>query len=569
MNYKRKNTLFKNVFKIFCLFILVIILAVLAKIYLPSFEKLDYRDSVKLAKDEIGINMQLDYIPMKNIPLYENGEIYLPVDFVKEYIDNYIYWDKEENKLTITNEHNVIRMKTDELEYFINNEPLELDLPIYNIENVAYMPKSFLEDFYQLQFEYIESTKMLNIIKDDYKMASISKNTKLRKGANKKSPYVEKLKKGDTVYFYENEENGYTRVISQSGFSGFIPSNTIVNIQDLMVENNYENDYVAQAPWNVENGKINLVFDQMQNVIANSSESRRTYHDGVDVLVPTWFSFKDESGKILNIADKGYVDWAHSNGYKVWGLLTDNFDKNISHSVLSSTKTREYVIKQLLAYVSMYDLDGINIDFESVPKEDGENFIQFLRELAPALRQEGAVLSVDLFVPKPWTAHYNRNEVGKIADYVIVMGYDEHYAGSENAGSVASMSWSEIAIKDTLAEGVPKEKLILGIPFYCRVWTETLENGQISLTSKAYGMNGAYNFIEEKGGTFTFDEETGQNYGEAKEDNKTYKVWLEDEQSISKRLDLVLEYDIAGAGAWKKGLEKEEIWPILKEKLKE
>ncbi len=569
MNYKRKNTLFKNVFKIFCLFILVIILAVLAKIYLPSFEKLDYRDSVKLAKDEIGINMQLDYIPMKNIPLYENGEIYLPVDFVKEYIDNYIYWDKEENKLTITNEHNVIRMKTDELEYFINNEPLELDLPIYNIENVAYMSKSFLEDFYQLQFEYIESTKMLNIIKDDYKMASLSKNTKLRKGANKKSPYVEKLKKGDTVYFYENEENGYTRVISQSGFSGFIPSNTIVNIQDLMVENNYENDYVAQAPWNVENGKINLVFDQMQNVIANSSESRRTYHDGVDVLVPTWFSFKDESGKILNIADKGYVDWAHSNSYKVWGLLTDNFDKNISHSVLSSTKTREYVIKQLLAYVSMYDLDGINIDFESVPKEDGENFIQFLRELAPALRQEGAVLSVDLFVPKPWTAHYNRNEVGKIADYVIVMGYDEHYAGSENAGSVASMSWSEIAIKDTLAEGVPKEKLILGIPFYCRVWTETLENGQISLTSKAYGMNGAYNFIEEKGGTFTFDEETGQNYGEAKEDNKTYKVWLEDEQSISKRLDLVLEYDIAGAGAWKKGLEKEEIWPILKEKLKE
>ena len=569
MNYKRKNTLFKNVFKIFCLFILVIILAVLAKIYLPSFEKLDYRDSVKLAKDEIGINMQLDYIPMKNIPLYENGEIYLPVDFVKEYIDNYIYWDKEENKLTITNEHNVIRMKTDELEYFINNEPLELDLPIYNIENVAYMSKSFLEDFYQLQFEYIESTKMLNIIKDDYKMASLSKNTKLRKGANKKSPYVEKLKKGDTVYFYENEENGYTRVISQSGFSGFIPSNTIVNIQDVKVENNYENDYVAQAPWNVENGKINLVFDQMQNVIANSSESRRTYHDGVDVLVPTWFSFKDESGKILNIADKGYVDWAHSNSYKVWGLLTDNFDKNISHSVLSSTKTREYVIKQLLAYVSMYDLDGINIDFESVPKEDGENFIQFLRELAPALRQEGAVLSVDLFVPKPWTAHYNRNEVGKIADYVIVMGYDEHYAGSENAGSVASMSWSEIAIKDTLAEGVPKEKLILGIPFYCRVWTETLENGQISLTSKAYGMNGAYNFIEEKGGTFTFDEETGQNYGEAKEDNKTYKVWLEDEQSISKRLDLVLEYDIAGAGAWKKGLEKEEIWPILKEKLKE
>lgn len=171
-------------------------------------------------------------------------------------------------------------------------------------------------------------------------------------------------------------------------------------------------------------------------------------------------------------------------------------------------------------------------------------------------------------MPKPWTAHYNRNDVGKIADYVIVMGYDEHYAGSENAGSVASMNWSKIAIEDTLKEGVPKEKLILGIPFYARVWTETLEDGKISLSSKAYGMNGAYNFIEEKGGSFSYDEETGQNYGEAKEDNKTYKVWLEDEQSIAKRLDLVLEYDIAGAGAWKRGLEKEEIWDILKDKLK-
>ena len=557
------------IFKIFFLFVFIIALIFLGKKYLPSFKHIDYRDSVKLATDEIGINMQLDYIPMKNIPLYQEGEIYLPVDFVKKYIDNYIYWDMEENTLTITNEYNVIRMQTEELEYFVNSEPLELDLPIYNIEGVAYMPKTFLEDFYELKFEYIEDSKMLNILKEDYKMATLSKNTKVRAGANKKSPYIEKLKKGESVYFYENEENGYTRVITQSGYSGFVPTKLLTNIEDIKVENNYENDYIAKAPWTVDNGKINLVFDQMQNVVANSSEMRKTYIDGVDVLVPTWFSFKDESGKIVNIADKSYVDLAHSNGYKVWGLITDNFDSKISHSVLSSTETREYVIKQLLAYVSMYDLDGINIDFENVPKEDGENFIQFLRELAPALREEGAVLSVDLFVPKPWTAHYNRNDVGKIADYVIVMGYDEHYAGSENAGSVASMSWSEIAIKDTLAEGVPKEKLILGIPFYCRVWTETLENGQISLTSKAYGMNGAYNFIEEKGGTFTFDEETGQNYGEAKEDNKTYKVWLEDEQSISKRLDLVLEYDIAGAGAWKKGLEKEEIWPILKEKLKE
>ena len=568
MRYKGKNNTLKNIFKAFIVIILIMVFMVLVKKFLPSFDKINYRDSVYLAKEEIGINMQFDYISMKNVPIYKDDEIYLPIDFVKKYIDNYIYWDKDENKLTITNENNVIRMKTDEMQYFVNNKPLELDLPIYNIEGVAYMSKLFLEDFYDLKFEYIEKTKMLSIIKDDYKKAIVSKKTKVRKEASKKSPYIEKLKKGDTVYFNEISQNEYTKIETDSGYVGFVPTNILDSIEDVKIDNNYKNDYVAKAPWNVENGKINLVFDQIQRVEANSSDNRRVYHDGVDVLVPTWFSFKDEGGQILNIADKGYVDFAHKNGYKVWTLVTDNFDKKISHGILSSTETREYVIKQLLAFVSMYDLDGINIDFESVPNEDGDNFIQFLRELAPALREEGAVLSVDLFVPKPWTAHYNRNEVGKIVDYVIVMGYDEHYAGSKNAGSVASMSWSEIAVKDTLKEGVPKEKLILGIPFYTRVWTETLEDNKLKLSSKAYGMNGAYNFIEEKNGTFTFDEKTGQTYGEAKEDNKTYKVWLEDEKSIEKRIDFVLKYDIAGAGAWKRGLEKEEIWPILKEKLK-
>lgn len=569
MNYKRQNKSLKKIFKIIFLIIFVIIILILAKLFLPSFKKIDYRESVNLETDEIGVNFQFDYIPMKNSPKYFSGETYLPIDFVKQYIDEYIYWDTEENAVTITNEKNVIRMKTEEIEYFVNNEPLNLSIPLYNVEGVAYIPVLLLEQIYQLEIGYNDITKLLSIKKENYKTGVLSKNSMFRKEPNKKSPYIQKLKKGSLVYFYENEENGYTKVEIDGGYIGFIPTKVISEIEDKDIKNNYKNDYVNKPNWNIYDGKINLVFDQMQKVEANSSESRRIYHDGVDVLVPTWFSFKDESGKILNIADRGYVDWAHNNGYRVWGLLTDNFDKKISHSVLTSTETREYVIKQLLAYVSMYNLDGINIDFESVPKEDGDSFIQFLRELAPALRKEGVVLSVDLFVPKPWTAHYNRNDVGKIADYVIVMGYDEHYAGSESAGSVASMDWSEVAIKDTLAEGVPKEKLILGIPFYCRVWTETLENGEIKLVSKAYGMNGAYDFIKEKGGTFTFDEETKQNYGEAKEDNKTYRVWLEDETSIEQRLDLVLEYDIAGVGAWKRGLEKEEIWTILKDKLKE
>ena len=369
-----------------------------------------------------------------------------------------------------------------------------------------------------------------------------------------------------------SEENGYLKISTKDGYIGYINKKSIKE-KVLNEDNSYNEEKkpeLESEPTEVwkPDGKINLVFEQMTNVEAIRASLKKTYPKGIDVLVPTFFSFLNENGDIRNLADKTYVENAHSNGFQVWGLLTDNFDKKISHSVLSSTETREYVIKQLLAFVSIYNLDGINIDFESVPTNDGEYFIQFLREFAPLLKKQGAILSVDLFVPKPWTAHYMREEVGKIADYAIVMGYDEHYAGSKNAGSVASISWSKEGITSTLKENIPKEKLILAVPFYTRIWTEENIDGKIKLSSKAYGMNKAYEFITEKGGQFTWLENMGQYYAEVKEGNKTYKVWLEDERSLEKRLDLILQYDIAGCAAWKLWLEKEEVWNILNEKLK-
>ena len=212
MNYKRQNKSLKKIFKIIFLIIFVIIILILAKLFLPSFKKIDYRESVNLETDEIGVNFQFDYIPMKNSPKYFSGETYLPIDFVKQYIDEYIYWDTEENAVTITNEKNVIRMKTEEIEYFVNNEPLNLSIPLYNVEGVAYIPVLLLEQIYQLEIGYNDITKLLSIKKENYKTGVLSKNAMFRKEPNKKSPYIQKLKKGSLVYFYENEENGYTKV---------------------------------------------------------------------------------------------------------------------------------------------------------------------------------------------------------------------------------------------------------------------------------------------------------------------------------------------------------------------
>ncbi len=559
----KKNKILFIIF-IILLFIFCIGIIVIA---MPSFKRIDYKESIGIDKNTIGVNYQFNNVKLDNYPIVKENEIYLPIDLVKDYIDKYIYWDENEDTITITNEEKVIRMKTEQLEYYINDEPIELNFPVYNIDKVAYLPKSFLEELYSINIDYIDKTKMMNIENKAYKMAYVKRSTNLRQEGNRKAPIIQNIKRKEMVYFNELGDK-YTKICTEKGYTGYVKTKLLKDIIDVGVERKYDNDYEAKSPWKPEDGKINLVFDQVQKVESNSSSFRRTAIDGVDVLVPTWFSFKDKSGKIINIADKSYVDFAHKNGDKVWGLITDNFDSEISHAILSSTKTREYVIKQLLAFVSTYDLDGINIDFESVLAKDSDNYIQFLRELSPALRMQGAVLSVDLFVPKPWTEHYNRKEVGKIVDYVVVMGYDEHYSGSENAGSVASLDWSEIAIKDTLTQDVPKEKLILGIPFYTRMWTIITENGEEKLYSKAMGMQEAYDFIIEKDGKFVYDEETGQNYGEATSGNRFYRVWLEDTQSVEKRLELVNKYDIAGVGAWKRGFETEEVWHIIKEKMK-
>lgn len=547
----------------------LMILGGLGKTFLPNFEKVafyEYFNNIK--KDNITIVLKDEIIYLENSPTYENNSIYVPLEFIQEYIDNTIFWDSAEDKLTITTKDKVIRMNTDDLTYYINNEPLELDLPVYSIDNIAFVPSNIIEELYNIKFDYKQESNIItaDFTNEDKNISTVLKNTPLRYDSDKKSPIAQDLKKGNKVIVYEQTDK-YTKVRTDEGYVGYIKTNNISTSEtiDATIEEKIEE---TTQLWQVEEGKINLVFDQITKVSGNNAEKKRIAHTGVDVLCPTWFSFADTKGNITNIADKSYVDWAHNNGYQVWGLITDNFDSTISHAILTSTKVREYVIKQLLAFVSLYDLDGINLDFEAVPKADGEYYVQFIRELTPLMHEQGVIVSADFFVPKSWTKHYNRGAVADIIDYAIVMGYDEHYAGSSESGSVASLNWSIEAIESTLNEGVDKSKLILGIPFYTRVWKEENINGKINLSSTTYGMQGAYDFMTEKGAEFNWLKDGGQYYAEITEDNITYKLWLEDVKSVEKRAELVNKYDIAGIGAWKRGLETENVWTVLKNHLK-
>lgn len=506
-------------------------------------------------------------IPSQYTPIEEDKVLAFPLQFVQEYLDSTLFWDSEAQKLTATNEKNVIRMSTDDLTYYVNNEPLSLDFPVFLQDGQVYIPMETLSILYHYEVNFQQENKIA-VLDDALKPMRIGKTTgwrlKLVEEAKDKSRVIKRLKKNTECYLFE-EEGEYTKVRTMEGIPGYVLTKNISKDITEVPAKVTEEEEEVKAPWKPETGKIVMVWDQIFQLQQN--RTRRGEIQGLDVIAPTWFQLTDERGNIGNIADESYVQWAHNNDCQVWALFSNNFTaentKEMTHGALSNTDMREKVIRQLLAFVSLYDLDGINIDFENLAKEDGVYFLQFIRELSPLLKAQGVTLSVCRYVPSSWTEHYQMPEVGEVADYITLMAYDEHWATAPESGSTASLGWTESGIQKTLAEN-PKEKVILGVPFYTRLWGE----GADGLTSKALGMDAAYNILQENNAQTLFDEVAGQNYGEYEKDSVLYKIWLEDETSMQSRLQLVQQYDLAGAAGWKRGLEAESVWALMQQYLK-
>ncbi len=537
--------------------------------YLPNSTVMSLQEYYKenFNPNQINVLSEGTYLKTEQAPILKDNQLYLPVSFVQTYLDKYIHWDAITNKLTVTTENKVIHMKTNDLTYYINNKPFNLNLPVYRENDTAYIPTNLLKELYSADFVYTPKYKIV-IFKPNkaYKTATVKEATEIRYEPDIKSPIAQKLDKDSPVIFISQDKD-FTKVSSSDGVAGFIPNGVLGTITDVPATvKQPEQKPPLRKPIN---GKVVMVWDQIDKAQANANPQRRVVHDGVNVLSPTWFSFDAEKldGTIINIADKSYVEWAHSQGYQVWALISDNFDSKVCRSAIKDTDTRDKVIRQLLAFVSMYDLDGINIDFEKVPKEEAANYLQFLRELAPMLREQGAYLSVDMYVPSPWTAYYNRKEVAKTVDYVCVMAYDEYYSGSQTAGPVASLGFAKKGVADTLAE-VPAEKIIMGMPFYIRVWREEPENDKIKLSSKAYTMDSVKSIIEKNNVKLQWLPDYGLNYGEyyAVENDKTvvYRFWNEDMKSIEEKLKVAKQYNVGGVAAWKRGFETEGIWNLIK-----
>lgn len=509
--------------------------------------------------------------------LTSNDQILLPFDFIKEKIDPTIFWDEASQSVIVTTKDKVLRMENDKLVAYLNKTPVNLRVPVQVIEGKKYVPYLPLESLYPFQMKHVSSTQIVTVEKNgdaiqQGKLAQLPDQSEqpiyLRTGADKKHPVVADLQSGTTVDILK-EEGGWYYVQTADGLMGYLPKE-LVKLSDLRKVTVQTPEEKVNAPWKPLGEKISLVWEHV--VSKNPNVAEIPVIQGLHVVSPTWFELVDNQATLGNKADAGYVKWAHSRGYQVWGLVSNGFNPDFTHALLSDFHMRDKFIRQVVQYANMYNLDGINLDFENVYLKDKELLVQLVRELTPYLHEQKLTVSMDVTIKSDsdrWSKFYDRAALASIVDYMAVMTYDEHWASSPVAGSVASLPWTEAGVKALLSE-IPKKKLLLGVPFYTRLWKEQKQaDGTIKVSSKAYSMPKIESWLAERNIKPVYDAKSGQNFASYTDpaDGATYKVWLEDESSIQKRIQLVHQYDLAGIAAWRRGFEKPEVWGTIKEHL--
>ena len=472
---------------------------------------------------------------------------YLPVDVVDSYLNQRYYWDEEGQQILYATPSELIYTPAS----------TEAGGDVWLKDGTAYLSLDFIKRYTDLDTYVYQQPNRIAIQKDfsGVSVVTATKDTYVRYRGGIKSEVLSRVNKGDNLILMEELEN-WDQVATWDGYIGYIEKSSVSDIQNL----NMDREAVGESyTYLTMDQPVNLVWHQVMSTDANAGLSEAIQNmTGVNVISPTWFYVTDNNGNIINNATADYVSLAHEKGLKVWGLV-DNFTQDIStYEVLSRTSSRQNLISQLVNAAVGAGIDGINVDFEQLSEDVGVHFL----ELSIECHKNNLVLSVDNPVPEDFTSHYDRAEQGKVVDYVIIMGYDEHYVGSEEAGSVASLPWVEKGIQDTIAE-VPAQRVINAVPFYTRLWKT--EAG--SLSSEAIGMDTAQEVVNTNNAQVYWDSDVSQNYGSFEKDGCTYQIWIEDSQSIAAKVQLIQKYNLAGVAAWKLGFENSSIWQVITDNL--
>ena len=487
----------------------------------------------------------------------EDGMIYLSLDYIKEYLDKGIEYDESTGEVKIHNNHANKILKLNEYEAKFNSGTIDLRAPVIEKNGKIMLPiEAFIYD-YDVRLRYNKDIRLLLLDYRDkeYDLTKTTSETLLRESASKRSPIIKKLPQGEELYVYE-EKGKFYKVRMPEGYAGYVLK------KDL--DENFEKVSLKSTSKNTSDGPINLTWDYTYAEHSEDKINQIKDIKGLDVIIPTWFSIRNGNGDMIDRGNQNYIKKYKDLGIDVWAYLDNSFDPNITHEALSNENTRKKVINKTLELCKKYGMKGINIDFEHTKIDDRDYITDFVREFRQAAGDD-FIITVDVTpqISADVTKEpYDRKTLAEIADYMVVMAYDQHWGSSDKAGSVAQYKWVEGSV-NVLFRNIPNKKMILGVPLYTRKWKEA--GGKV--TSKTISMDEVARIIAAKGLKQVWDKESQQNYIEYQENNADYKIWIEDANSLEKKVSLVNKYNLAGVGSWRLGFETPNIWDVISKEL--
>lgn len=485
------------------------------------------------------------------------GEPYAAYTYVESQLNSCFYWDEETKGILLTTSGGVQTLLPGDAA--VAKTPGGQPAVQQESDGTVYISLDVVKEYTDLDYAYYSDPNRVVIRNewDGVEQATVQSDTaQVRQKGGIKSLILADVQKGDTLLYLENLDN-WCKVMTADGYTGYIQTEDISEPEAIEARTAKKDSYERIT----RDHKINLVWHQSTSTESNDAMAEMTAEmTGVNVISPTWFSVTDETGTISSLASADYVKLAHDAGREVWGLI-DNFNEAFDETTdLAYASVRSRIIEQLLAEAASCGMDGINVDFENLKEAGIPHYLQFLRELTSAAHTQNLVVSVDTPVPQAYTMYYQRGEQARFVDYMIVMAYDEHFAGSEEAGSVSSLPFVQQAVEE-MTRVMPADQVICGIPFYTRVWTEKF--GQSAITSEVLGMDGAKNYAKENQMTETWDASLGQNVATVETSDARYTIWMEDEQSMEEKLKVIQSADLAGVAEWKLGFECADVWSLI------
>ncbi len=580
---KRKKNRPKIIALLVLLFIVLAAVGIGTAVYIikyaPTDEEMNLNEYYEIT-DENSSVIIVDNAINADAGIIDNGIPYISYELISHELNSRFYWDTSENLLLYTLPDGTIEVGIGESQYQIGQESVDVGYPIVKAEGQAvYIAAEFVQQYTNIEYQMFENPDRLVVKSQWGEQATVvvKTDTEIRYQGGVKSPILTRVSEGTVLPVIEQLDE-WIKVCSEDGITGYI------SVKDAESPSTTEFSRAFEElvyPSISKEYDINMAWHQVTTSEANSTVLETIAETkGLTTIAPTWFFIDDVEGNVLSLASEQYVNYAHQTNIEVWATVND-FDGGIGTQeetlqVLSKTSTREKIINTIIGESLKTGVDGICLDIEHVSEEAGTHYLQFIREMSVKCRQNELVLSVANYPPKSFNAHFNYEEQGKVVDYVIIMGYDEHYGGSLVSGPVASIDYV-IEGLETITGMVPAEKVINAVPFYSRVWEETPkteaeiaedagtaeEEYTVNVSSKAYGMDAARAVIEQSGTTTVWDDETKHNYATWESEGVTYKVWLEDNQSLEEKLKVMTEYNVAGSAAWKLGFEDDSTWNVI------